>query len=112
MQSINFIIRSMIRAKIIHRHSNKKENQEKKNKIKQTKQEILFSHTKLNEKFEESTDIQGDVRDELSILPICLHRDRHVHRIRDLSSPCLSIDDFYKKIEKNVGPKKCKENKS
>lgn len=40
-------------------------------------------HTELDEEFEEATDIEGNVRDEFPVLPICLHCNSHIHRVGD-----------------------------
>lgn len=43
--------------------------------------------TKLDKEIEEASNIEGNVRDELSVLPICLHRYPDVHRVYDPSCP-------------------------
>lgn len=37
--------------------------------------------TESEEEVEEATDVEGDVGDELAVLPVRLHRDPHVHRV-------------------------------
>jgi hypothetical protein len=36
--------------------------------------------TESEEEVEEAADVEGDVGDELTVLPVRLHRDAHVHR--------------------------------
>lgn len=43
--------------------------------------------TKLDKEIKEASNIEGNVGDELSVLPICLHRYPDVHRVCDPSCP-------------------------
>ncbi|RWW16343.1 hypothetical protein GW17_00019782 [Ensete ventricosum] len=38
--------------------------------------------TELEEEVEEAADVEGDVGDELAVLPVGLDGDSHVHRVR------------------------------
>ena len=43
--------------------------------------------TELEKEIEEATNVEGNVGDELAVLPISLHCDPYVHSVRDTSSP-------------------------
>jgi hypothetical protein len=47
--------------------------------------------TELDKEIEEAANIEGNVRDELSVLPIRLHRYPDVHCVCDPSRPCHSF---------------------
>lgn len=43
--------------------------------------------TELEKEIEEATNIEGNVGDELTVLPISLHCNPYVHSVRDTSGP-------------------------
>ncbi|RZS23072.1 hypothetical protein BHM03_00055929 [Ensete ventricosum] len=49
--------------------------------------------TELEEEVEEVADVEGDVGDELAVLPVGLDGDSHVHRVRYPPSPALAISN-------------------
>lgn len=44
-------------------------------------------NTELKEEFEEAADVEGDIGDELAVLPIGLDGDPHVNSVRDTPGP-------------------------
>lgn len=54
--------------------------------------------TESEEEVEEASDVEGDVGDELAVLPVRLHRDAHVDRVPHPAAathPCHLLRCFF-----------------